>query len=75
MDTIQVMGALTYLERRFGRTPSVEDIAEKANCSSATALKYLDKAVSAGLIAKRDGKFMTLSVSRAFTQTEEKELS
>lgn len=70
MTTAEVVGALKYLEARYGKSPSVADIAEHCDCSPATALKYLDRAADEGLIVKRDGKFMTRAVADAYTQKE-----
>lgn len=67
---IEAIGALRYLELRYGRTPSVADIAEQMNVAPATALKYLDEAVKINLITKRDGKFMSHKVAEAFKQKE-----
>lgn len=66
MDVHQVVGALRFLEGKHGSSPSVEDVAEQAGCSPATALKYLRRAVNQNLIAQRNGKYMSLAVARAF---------
>ena len=66
----EVVGALKYLETRHGRTPSVKEVAEYVEWSTATALKWLDEAVRQGEIVKRDGKFMTRGVAEAYKQKE-----
>jgi predicted Rossmann fold nucleotide-binding protein DprA/Smf involved in DNA uptake len=62
----EVTGALRFMEKRLGRNPSVEDIAEQSNLAVATTLKYLKEATEQGLIIKRDGKYMSLEVARAY---------
>jgi DNA-binding transcriptional regulator YhcF (GntR family) len=61
-----IVNTLKQLEARFGSSPSVKDVADEALVSPATAHKYLKQAVEEGLIAQRDGKFMSLEVARAF---------
>lgn len=70
MDKYEVVGALKYLEARYGKSPSVADIAEHCDCAPATALKYLNEAADEGLIVKSNGKFMTIEVARAYKQKE-----
>lgn len=71
LDMEEIIGALIHLERRFGRSPSVEEIAEQANCAPATALKYLREAVGAKRIVQSDkGKYMSLEVARAYKRDE-----
>ncbi len=71
MDTHEIVGALRYLENKWKESPSVEDIAEQANCSTATAHKYLKRAVEEGLIVQSvKGKFMTHEVARAYKKGE-----
>ncbi len=62
----EVVGALAFLEKKFGYSPSVKDIAEQADFSIGTTHGLLKKALDEGLIDQRDGKFMTLSVAKAF---------
>ncbi len=66
MDVNQIVGALVYLEGKFGKTPSTKEIAQEADCSEATAIKYLQRAKEQGLIIQRDGKYMSHQVARAF---------
>jgi DNA-binding IclR family transcriptional regulator len=67
MPTIdEVVEALKELERLYGKSPSVADIAQQAMVSPATAHKYLRLAAENGMIVQRDGKFMTKEVARAF---------
>jgi DNA-binding IclR family transcriptional regulator len=70
MDVYEAIGALRFLEKKFGRTPSVAEIAEQCNTSTSTALNYLDQAVENGFIVKRDGKFLSHTVANAYGQKE-----
>lgn len=72
MEVNKIVGALKYLEGKFGRSPSVREIAEEADCSEATALKYLQRAVGEGIIVQAEnGKYMTLVVAQAFGEQKE----
>jgi DNA-binding IclR family transcriptional regulator len=69
MDVFQVVGALKFLEGKYGSPPSTKEIAAQAGCAEATAIKYLQVAVSRGLIVQRGYKqktYMSLEVARAF---------
>ena len=67
MDVNQIVGALKYLEGKHGTSPSTKEIAEYLECSEATAIKYLQRAVGEKMIAQRKGgKYMTLAVAKAF---------
>jgi Fic family protein len=64
----QMIGALVFLEGSLGRTPSVDEIAEQANCSPPTARAYLQRAVGEKRIVQRDGKYMSIKIARAFDE-------
>jgi DNA-binding IclR family transcriptional regulator len=67
MDVHKIVEVLRGLETKWKESPSVEDIAEQANCSVGTAHKYLKQAVEQGLIVQsKSGKFMTHEVARAY---------
>lgn len=66
MDVHRVVEALKYLEAKWGSSPSVEDIAEQADCSTGTAYRFLKQAVGEGLIVQVNKKFMTKSVAEAY---------
>lgn len=68
MNKQEVVEALKYLEAKYGKSPSVAEIAEYCECSSATAWKYLNEAEKDGTIVKSGGKFMTPEVARAYRQ-------
>lgn len=68
MDKERAAEALSILEERYGRTPSVKEVADYCKVSPATALRYLDEAVDAELLVKRDGKFLTQAVAEAYKQ-------
>ena len=69
MATIEeVVGALKYLETKFGAPPSVAEVAEQVGISSATAHKHLKRASKKGLIVQRKGQFMTNRIARAFEE-------
>lgn len=71
MDVDQIVGALVYLEGRLGHTPSLEQIADQANCSTTTARIYLQRAVGEKKITQRDGKYLSWSIARAFDAQKE----
>lgn len=64
----EVVGALSSLEKELGGSPSVSDIAERTGFSQGATYIYLREAVAAGMIAQRQGRFMTLAVARAFKE-------
>lgn len=69
MDAIKIVEVLRGLETKWKESPSVEDVAEMAECSVGTAHKYLKKAVEDGLIVQsKSGKFMTHEVAKAFEE-------
>ena len=63
---MEVVGALSSLEKELGSSPSVADIADRTGYSNGTTYTYLREAVAKGLIAQRQRRFMTLEVARAF---------
>lgn len=65
---MEVVGALANLERELGSSPSVADVAERSGYSNGTVHSYLREAAARGDIAQRQGRFMTLSVARAFDE-------
>lgn len=71
MDTDQIVGALVFLEGNLGRTPTLDEIAEQAGCSSMSARVYLQRAVGEKRIAQRDSKYMSLAIARAFDKQKE----
>lgn len=71
MDVNQMVGALVYLEKRLGHTPTVEDLADQAGCSVPTARIYLQRAVGEGKITQRGGKYMSLTIAGAFDKLKE----
>ena len=69
MATIaEAVGALAYLERTLGASPSVEQLAEQMGVSTGTAHKLLKRAVKEGQIVQRERKFMTLALARKFDE-------
>lgn len=71
MDIDQVVGALVYLEKKFGSSPSIQDMAEYLGCSTATVQKWLKRAVKAGSAVKgKKNKYMSLKAARAFGAQE-----
>lgn len=69
-DIHEVVGALKYLEMKYGRTPSVQEVADYIEVSSATVWRYLKQAAEQKIITERDGKYMTNSVAEAYKQEE-----
>lgn len=70
MDRFDVTNALRKLETSYGRSPSVQEVADSLEVSSATVWRYLQEAVDKGLVVKRDGRYMTLDVAKAYKQKE-----
>lgn len=64
----EAVGALAYLEKKYGTSPSVTEIADYLDVSTGTAWKYLQRAVQQKLIAKRKGQFMTLDLAKKFDE-------
>lgn len=66
MDVNKIVSTLKALEGELGTHPSTKAVADRAGCAEATALKYLQRAVRAGQVVQREGRYMTPDVAEAF---------
>lgn len=64
----EAVGALAYLEKHLGVSPSVAQVADQMNVSAATAFKRLKRAVTEKKLVQREGQFMTLALARKFEE-------
>lgn len=65
VKTEKVVKSLSDLERKNGRSPSIQEVADYMEVSTATIHKHLKRAKEANLIDQRGGQFMTLEMARA----------
>lgn len=68
MTEEEAVQALSTLEKQLGASPSVAQVADQLGVSTATAFKYLKRALRNKRIAQREGQFMTLALAKKFDE-------